>query len=71
MSLRALVLIRTYHESRPVPAAAYDRDDLVGDIVYRSELWAEERELVEHEGWKEHESRVLDLGLLLNCFERR
>jgi hypothetical protein len=45
--------------------------DLVGDIVYRSELWTEERQLVEHEGWKEHESRVLDLGLLLNCFERR
>jgi len=43
--------------------------DLVGDIVYRSELWAEERKLVEDKGWKGHESRIVDLGLLANCLK--
>ena len=43
--------------------------DLVGQIVYRAEVWAEEREVIQEQGWEGHEVRILDVGLLLDCLE--
>ncbi len=43
--------------------------ELARDIFYRSKLRAQEGKVIQDQGWEEHELRVLDVSLLLNCLK--
>lgn len=51
------------------PLWSHPSADLHGDTVHRAEVGAEERERIQDQRGEEHDARVLDARLLLNCLK--